>query len=131
MSALTRLAATVGCLFIAASTFIAVEAQADGRKTIQTEAGVIVADYRPGNIPPSDAIVVGPGQTWQGYLDLDSDDGELKFYVANPTAIAGDRPWRQYWAKRIDCGGPGYEDAFVTVAVDGNGLAVIRCEVGS
>ena len=131
MTALTRLTATVGLLSLVVPALFAVNAKADGRRTVQTETGVIVADYTHGNIPPSDAIAVRPGQSWQGWLELDSDDAEMKYYVRNPNATPDDRPGRQYWARHIECGDPSDEHAFVTVTVDVNGVAIIRCDVRS
>ena len=130
MIALNRLAATVGCLAMMATAFTATGAHADGRRTVQTETGVIVADYRTGNIPPADAIVVRPGQRWQGWLELDHRDTDIKYYIANPNAAPGDRPWRHYWARHVECGEPSEEDyAFVTVTVAADGRATIRCRI--
>lgn len=127
MNRLVGVAATAACTAYVALAVTAIEVRADERRSIQTVAGVIVGDYRAGNIPPADAISVRPGQTWQGRLELD-DDGDMKFYVHNPRAAVDDPLWRQYWARQVHgCGDPGDRYARVTVSVDNAGRAIIRC----
>ena len=70
-------------------------ANANVVRTYWTENGLFIADYRPGNIPPADAIHVLPGQGWSGRIELDSDDQDLKIYIENPSFVLSDPMWRR------------------------------------
>jgi hypothetical protein len=126
MNILAKWAATTGwaCLaFVVAGT---AAAHADSRRAVQTETGILIADYRPGNVPPENAVAVAPGDAWAGWIELDSDQ-DVKFYVANPGAGPDDRPWRHYRAYWFRCGDASDDEGFVTITVDAGGLAVVRC----